>query len=183
MKKLEANIIARVTPAFGTRLTGVKYHPLRDECNVSEIGEADFYIGGEICLAFDGRIILYLSWEENAGWPSHFSVVVSSSSRWKQGTLVEYDASRVPLWRDVIGKRLDSAECLGWETTPHVLKFTFGDQTRYIGSSYKTRFGDGDDVFFCDAKSNPDLNGATTIWRSEIKANHGSHAIGASASS
>jgi hypothetical protein len=78
----------------------------------------------------------------------------------------------------VIGKKLTKVECFGWEDSPHFLKLTFEDEARLIGSSYQTRFGDGDDVYVCDDKAKPDFEDAKLIWKSETKANNRFEATG-----
>ena len=161
----------------GATLERVVYHPLKEECTADDLHASD-YIGGEIALHFQALAPRYISWAENAGWRSHFTVKVSPESAFVPSALETFDASSTNLWRETIGRKLTEVECLGWDQSPHVLKLTFEAYPRFIGSSFQKRFGDGDDLFCCDASDIPDLSGASVIWRNN-KANQALQATAA----
>jgi hypothetical protein len=167
MSPLQRDIVQPLTGIIGARLTGVTYRPLRLECSVDQIADSDFYIGGEMLLRFDDSVVRYFSWAERAGFGSHFTLRVASESLFSDGALVDFDAIDAPLWKDIVGTRFEAADCLGWDDSPHVLRLVFSGAIRLIGSAYQTRFGDGDDLFFCGADDSvADLDGASLLWRS-----------------
>ncbi len=165
MNLLLSEIVDPLSGLLERALEQVVYHPLKGECTADDLNSSN-YIGGEIALFFESEAPRYFSWAENAGWHSHFTLVVSRQSAFGPGTLETFDASKTSLWRDVIGQKLTEVECIGWDRSPHVLKLAFGTFRRLVGSSYQKRFGDGDDLYFCDEAEKPDLADAAVIWRS-----------------
>ena len=167
MKPLQRDIAEPIGGIIGAILTGVTYRPLQSECSRDEIDDPAFYIGGEVVLSFDNGLSRFFSWAERGSFESHFTLAVRAASHFSEGTLEEIQASDTRLWADTIDRRLHAVRCFGWDGSPHVLELDFGSVTRLLGSSSRTRFGDADDVFFCDASdSASNLEGSTLLWES-----------------
>ena len=167
MNPLRRDIAEPIDGLLGANLKSVAYRPLQFECSPDEIDDPAFYIGGEIVLRFDNGLSRYFSWAETGDFECHFTLAVRDVSHFTEGTLEVIDASESRLWAEVIGRRLHRVKCFGWDGSPHVLELDFGSPTKLLGSSWRTRFGDADDVFFCDAGlSAGNLEGSTLLWES-----------------
>jgi hypothetical protein len=167
MNPLQRDIAEPIGGIIGTRLTAVTYRPLQSECALDEIDDSAFYIGGEVLLRFDNGLSRYFSWAECGSFESHFTLAVRATSHFSEGTLEDLDASGTRLWADTIDRCLLGVRCFGWDASPHVLELNFGSATRLLGSSWRTQFGDADDVFFCDGSdSASNLEGSTLLWES-----------------
>ena len=75
--RLSERVIAELRPFIGQQLLSVVYWCLHHEATAQDILAKDFYFGGEVELQFGKNGSLFLTWDENAGWPNHFSIRTS----------------------------------------------------------------------------------------------------------
>ena len=166
-ERLDLRVVRPLRERIGNTLKDVTYRCLELEAGPSDIYEADFYLGGEILLLFSGGP-LYVSWDENAGWAeSHFSVQASHSSLFLPDWSFEsFDGALVTVWRPHLGTVLQGAQVLGWDRVPYAILFSFPHGSVVAGSSWRTRFGDGDDLHIRDASGFDALETMETLWSS-----------------
>jgi hypothetical protein len=132
----------------------VTYAALQGECNAATLSEVPFFMGGELILKFwidDSPLII--TWDENAGWPDHFSVQVRRSSAFNSGSLDNWDESDHPTWQPHVGTSLSYFRVVGLNDTPHVIEFGFPGGGVLVGDGHRGEFGDGDDVIILSAAS------------------------------
>jgi hypothetical protein len=164
-------VLATLRPVIGDQLTGVTYWGLNHEITAADqIEDPQFYTGGEVELRLLENGQVYVGWDENAGWPHHFSLQVQASSTFLPGALVPWPADEVTGWASLVGSRISSAEILGHDSVPHVLALGLGAMTAYIGDGSEQSFCDGDDVLVRIGDSDPQLRRLTTLWTSQSSA-------------
>jgi hypothetical protein len=132
------------------------------------LAEPEFYCGGEIELLFSGSRSVFITWDENAGWPDAFSVQTRTVTAFKRGFLEKWDGSELSTWVPVISKILDGATVFGLNSTPHLLRLEFeGAREVFIGDGHETTFGDGDDVLVRGGDNGPDLTHYEVLARTD----------------
>ena len=140
---LESRILKSLRPALGKRLTAVTYCVLD---NVRE-GKGEGALRGEIKLTLHENDLLYLTWDENAGWHDHFSIAALGQSSVVPNSLISIDAACLPLWNPHLGQLLSRIVVIEWNSTPHaiVFYFTTGSVVIYDGRR-GGEFGDADEL-------------------------------------
>jgi hypothetical protein len=167
---LERCVVSAIRPNLGATLESVTYRCLEHEAVSSDLDDPEFYSGGELLLTFD-RQPLYISWDENAGWESHFSVAASSSSLFKPDARIEqFDGSSLPLWLPHLGSPLVRSKALGWDEAPYMVQLLFVGGSVVVGSGSRTSFGDGDDVLVRGAECLDALPAPDLLWDSVVAA-------------
>lgn len=149
-KRLEERVLQALRPAVGAELVSVSYGVLEGECEPQELHEPNFYFGGEITLGFrgdnHGNVQVVVTWDENAGWPLHFSIQARTNTSSVHGGLEALDGSTVPVWKPHFDTKLRAVRVHGFQETPHVLEFLFDSASIAIATSSQLTIGDGDDV-------------------------------------
>ena len=164
---LADRVVSAVGERVGQELRSASYRCLRYEASASAIGEPDFYMGGELLLEFEGGP-LFVSWDENAGWRSHFSVRASTNPIFlPNADLESFDASLLAIWRPHIGSPLVASQVLGRDGTPYAVVLCFASGSILVGSSSRTELGDGDDVLVREASFLDRIPPLDTLWSSE----------------
>lgn len=147
MSLLDDRILNSLAPAIGRKLVGVSYCCLKHEATAGDIGDPEFYLGGEVLLRFEPEYSVWVTWDENAGWSQHFSVCARTTDMFELGALECFAADSVNLWKPLIGCVLQGFEVLGQSHTPQIIRLSFDGGPVLLGVGYQGRFGDGDDVF------------------------------------
>jgi hypothetical protein len=157
-----------VRPVVGDRLIDVTYWALQFELTSSgQIDDPEFYFGGEVELRFRDNGPIFISWDENAGWPHHFSVQAQTSSVFLPGALVSWPAKEVGGWPSLIGSSVTEAEILGSEGVPHVVALTLAGTKVYIGDGSERTFCNGDDVLVRIGDTDPRLSLLERLWEND----------------
>ena len=155
---------ALLQSAIGKRLARVGYGCLAGEIDEGEdVASVDSYIGGEVELAFHDGPVLFLTWAENVGWPDAFSLAVHTRSSFLPGSIRLLDASSLDLWQNTLGHVLEGVAMVGWNSTPHVVRFDFDNSSILVGTSDKTTFSDADDVLVLPYEPGV-VEGADCLW-------------------
>ena len=165
---LQSRVLDGLAPLVGSTLTRVHYRCLNGEAEASDINAPDFYLGGEVELVHAlGLSPLRITWDENAGFSEHFSVRATAESPFLPDTLDAFDASACEVWRLHIKQPIDHTSVYGLDAVPYVIVLGFSTGSVSVGSSCRTRFGDGNDVFIepFDLHSHA-MNGLTQMWES-----------------
>ena len=148
---LERKVLASLRPRVGEALRSVTYRCIEHEAELSDLNDPEFYMGGEVELGFE-RAPLFISWDENAGWDTHFSVQTSQKSLFlPEARLQCFDGAAVALWRPHIESKLVDYRVLGWDGVPYAVLLGFGSGALVVGASSQRRLGDGDDLIVRDA--------------------------------
>lgn len=84
---LNDRVMQPLESKLGLRLKSVTYRPLVGEMTEAAFRSREFWMGGEVELSFCAPGALFVSWEENAGWPCHFSLAVAPHSVFKPNAL------------------------------------------------------------------------------------------------
>lgn len=166
-------IASAVESIVGSSLVDVRYRCLKGEADSGDILFPDFFLGAEVELIFDGGIgSRFVTWDENAGWGEQFSVRVADRPLWPGSAVTVFNATEVSTWQYALGEAVERVSVLGdlfgQDLTPYVLVLYFARTTIAVGSSWRTTFGDGDDVFI--DRYDPDsvsLRRLVEIWRCE----------------
>jgi hypothetical protein len=164
-------VVAALGPTVGLTLTSVRYWHLHCEADLFLDGEVPPYFGGFVELGFVGAPLIEVDYDENAGWPDHFSLRVRASRPFvgREQHFACFDASGSLLWREHLNAALSRIEVLGWSATPHAVSLGFPAGDVVIGDGYETEFGDGDDLIVCrgqDFRSSMTATDVSTMWRS-----------------
>ncbi len=123
-------------------------------------------MGGELLLTFDGSP-LFISWDENAGWKTAFSVQTSERSLFIHDARLEsFDASAISLWRRHIGSPLVAAQVLGWDEVPYAVVLDFERGALVVGSACESQLGDGDDLLVREQSYLEQFSRLDVLWRS-----------------
>lgn len=115
---------------------------------------------------------MLVSWNENAGWPDHFTLSIEArpaASSAIENYCEPFDATVGTLWGAHRGLALAWARILGWNPTPHVLELGFATDCVVIADGYEEPFGDGDDIVHWPAEAfwaDPRVSAVQCLWRS-----------------
>ncbi len=187
VNRLEDRITGALQALIGQRIAGVYYGTLQGEWldAPAELAREFLYIGGEVELHLENGASVVVTWDENAGWTDHFSVRVSKSSSFTEGSLVRVDATRSAIWRPLVEDLITDVEVWGWgnmggsaaragdhareaAVTPSVV--IIRNRSSYgvvVASGQQERIGDGDDVLVMSedaATARNAMAGATKLW-------------------
>lgn len=144
---LNNTIIAALSPAIGRKLAGISYCCVENEASEKDIPDPGFYFGGALRLRFDPEYVVWVTWNENAGWEQAFSVITLTEDTFSEGIFQCFEAHSTGLWEPFVGAALNGFDILGWEGTPSVIRLSFGFGSVLAGIGDQGRYGDGDDVF------------------------------------
>lgn len=165
--RLSKCVTESLMPLIGQQLSSVFYWCLKHEAKVQDTFDPEFYFGGEVELRFASSNSLFLTWDEKAGWPDHFSICTRTQTCFLPDTLQPFDASNSPHWQDHIGMKLQGCTVLGRNATPHVVVFRFAKGAVCVADGYQKRMCDGDDILVrAERDAIPLLADAQTLWES-----------------
>lgn len=166
---LQSRILDALQPAVGQKLSQVRYWCVENEATEERILEKDFYSGGEIELVFDNHQVVWVTWDENAGWEQPFSICALADSSFNRGALVRFDANGVDLWKPCLGTVLTGFDVVGWNGAPDAIRLFFGEESVLLATGYEGVIGDGEDIF---ARPNaaPHVDGEESILWSSVSA-------------
>ena len=171
MHEVVANrLVPQCKRICGAVIDRVTYDVLRGEAAADEIEDPNFYLGGEVVLAFRNSEPLYVSWGRIACEHREviYSLALGADSLFNAGSLQSFCASATRIWSSHIGRTVTEVALYGTDGVPFVLSIQTESGTILIGSSCRDDFGDGDDVFIStDSKSMVSLS---QIWRSQSTA-------------
>ena len=164
---IASRLIPQCERICGAIIDGVTYDVLRDEAVADHIGDPDFYLGGDVILSFRKADPLYVSWARIARWHDKivYSLTVGLDSLFTPGSLQSLQASETEIWSSHIGQAINLVRLYGDDGVPFVLSIQTRSGTILIGSSYQTRFGDGDDVFISNDTNT--IKDMPQIWQSQ----------------
>ncbi|MFK7977267.1 MAG: hypothetical protein AB8C02_14120 [Halioglobus sp.] len=164
---LSERLVEPVSARIGDRLVGVTYRCLEHEISdESELEDPQLYIGGELHLSFSNSQLV-VTWDENAGWPDHFSLYAGVEPQFLPDALMEsWRAGHLSPWIEVVNQTLTAAIVFSDNETPHALALHFGQNSVVVGDGSETRFGDGDDLLIRDKRGLAALNAWETMWSS-----------------
>lgn len=163
---LNERLLPNAQRIAGSTLVHVGYRVLKHEATADDIDRPDFYLGGEVKLLFGNADAVYVSWDQNAGWPDDtiFSLLLSSGTSSWEDALDEFSADKTKIWSPHIGNTIQSTTILGIDGVPFVLAIQTAAGRIFLGSSFQNQFGDGDDVFVStDLES---ISSMVPIWQS-----------------
>ena len=164
---LQDRLVAPVSARIGDQLVDVVYRCLEYEISdESELVDPQLYIGGELHLSFSsGQLVI--TWDENAGWPDHFSLYAGAGPLFLSDARMEsWKASHLQPWKNVVRQTLTAACVYSDNKTPHALALHFGENYIVVGDGSQARFGDGDDLLIRDKRGLADLEAWETMWSS-----------------
>lgn len=165
MTNLRQKITGPIERCLSHELREVWYDCLPGETDGTNLEYPALYIGGEVRLCFNKAKNIVISWDENAGWNCHFSLIVAEASVFNPGTLQAWSATPLHPWSEVMGKRLLSARVYGYDGTPHILRLSFDSNINiFIGDGSQQIFGDGDDVLIRSSENMIDLSDWDLLW-------------------
>ena len=150
-------------------LSQVQYCCVENEATEEQILEKDFYSGGEIGLVFGNNYIVWVTWDENAGWEQTFSICALTDSSFNSGALTCLDANGVDLWKPCLGAVLTGFDVIGWKGAPDAIRLFFGKESVLLANGYEGRIGDGEDIF-ARPSTPPYLDGQESIIWSSVSA-------------
>lgn len=165
---LDRKLGTPLTGVLGQRLVAIFYQCLKDEHDDASINERSFYTGGALRLDFETTTIC-ISWDENAGWPDHFSIETYIPESESSELYEEFYASGSPMWRAHVGQRLVCCSVLGWEGTPGAIGLTFATGVVFAAIGNQGHLRDRDDLYVRtgdDLWSMPSVAGIQLIWES-----------------
>ena len=167
-KLLHSRLVGPVSASLGNRLTSAVYRCLESEItDEAQLEDPHLYIGGELHLFF-GVDLLVVTWDENAGWPDHFSLYAGTAPLFLKDTgMTEWPASHLSPWHTCVGEALERVTVFADDATPHVLAFRFGANIVVVGDGSQERFGDGDDLLIRDERGLADVESWLVMWDSE----------------
>ena len=129
---IQERIASSLRPAIGQTLKRVIYRCLNWECTYEEVEGPLFAMGGEVELRFENDAVIFVSWssDRSIDWQVDYHVdFFIQVSIWEPfflaGGIEPFDATKTPLWRPLVGTKLEKVEVLGWDSVPCVLKFHF----------------------------------------------------------
>ena len=143
---MEDRVLSSLRGAIGARLDGVSYACLENEAEPSDLHDAGFYFGGELVLQFRGAPPLILTWDEAAGWFTHFSIQARRDSSFAPGSLQVFDGDSVEVWAPLLESKLVRVRVLGFEKSPQLLELLFEAGTAAVAAGSQGAIGDGDDL-------------------------------------
>jgi len=165
MPNLGEKVTGPIERCLGHELGDVLYGCLTGETDGTGLDDPALYIGGEVHLHFNNATNVAISWDENAGWKCHFSLVVAEASVFNPGALRVWSAACLHPWSKVIGKPLLNARVYGYDETPHILRLSFDtNMSIFVGVGYQQKFGDGDDVLIRSSDNMIDLSDWDVLW-------------------
>ena len=164
MNKLHTQVGAALARGLGQVLVGIDYM-----CFPSEVAHAldASELDGEVALHFESAPSLYMTWTQNSGWLDVNSLIASSESQFRPGTLTRVPANSHALWATHIGSKMVGAEVLGWQGTPSIARLHFSHGSVLVGVGRESAFRDGDCVLIRSDEPKWLFAGefAVTLWR------------------
>ncbi len=165
MPDLREKVTGLIELSLGYELREVWYNCLKGETDGTDLADPDLFIGGEVELRFNEIGDFVISWDENAGWDSHFSLVVTGASVFLPDTLKAWSVAQLYPWSEVIGRRLRNACVYGYDESPHIVELSFERRKSiYVGVGYQQKFGDGDDLLIRSSDHMIDLSDWDLLW-------------------
>jgi hypothetical protein len=163
---VEACLVPHARKLHGSMIVDVSYCVLECEASNADNLDNDFYFGGECRLTLGESECVYVSWNRLAKWSddTHYSLSLGLETLFSPDSLTELSANIASAWSPHIGKQIEGVRLLGIDGVPFVLSLETAAGFVFLGSSFQTKFGDGDDVF---ATANPEtVLSMSTIWQS-----------------
>ena len=165
---LRARLVQPISERLGDRLVSATYRCLKHEITEeSQLEDPQLYIGGELHLLFDhGPLVV--TWDENAGWPDHFSLYAGPEPLFLgDARMTWWQASHLWPWRDCIGQIMVRATIFADEATPHAVALRFGAGIVVIADGSEKTFGDGDDLIVRDQRGLAEVESWRVVWDSD----------------
>ena len=165
---VESKLLPFARKLPNSKIVTVNYWVLEHESAGNDIVDSEFYFGGEVELQFENSDQLFVSWDRVAGWREQivYSLYLGSESAFSQRALCQFTATYCPTWLPHIGLPIEAVSLLGTDGVPFVRSLKTRPGTVHVGSSDRTRFGDGDDVLVTTAHNS--VSKMATIWRASI---------------
>ena len=165
MPDLREKVTRPLEACLGHELREAWYHCLAGESDGTDLDDPALYIGGEVHLFFGEGKALVITWDENAGWECHFSLVVADVSQFKLGALHPWRATALPPWSEAIGSRLLSASVYGFSEKPHLVCLSFSNEAAiFVGCGRNKKFGEGDDILVRSSENMTDISHWDVLW-------------------
>ena len=168
-KIVATRLVPQCERICGNVIDRVTYDVLRGEATADHIDDSDFYFGGDVILSFRKADSLFVSWGRIARWHDDtiYSLTLGTKSLFTPGGQQSICANETKLWSSHIAQNVDAVALYGDNGVPFVLSIQTKSGTILIGTSYQTRFGDGDDVFI--AAGTKAIRSMSQIWQSKHK--------------
>jgi hypothetical protein len=143
---LHSRAIGPLRQVAGSSLHRVTDWSVGNEFHEGNLSEPEFFMDAQLELHFKPRGILFVTWEETAGFEDNFSLQLSPQSALKPGSLARWPASHLAVWRHLVGSDLEGFQVLGDGKTPYALNLEFTTGSVALSSGYRGNPGSGEDV-------------------------------------
>ena len=167
MNLWRARVADALHPCIGEKLVSASIESFAYELDEALVNSESFYVAGEVWLRF-ARTSICVSWDENVGWPDHFSVYVGERSLFRKDHHVGWgriEVGGLSCWAPYVGEALQSVRVFFSNETPHLVAFELGSDSIFIGVGSEEALLHGDDVLVRLGKGALQLDERTGRWR------------------